>query len=83
LPSRTAEPAGAAVGVGRALGVAAGAADAVEVLLELDDELELVRSPLSHLPIAKRRTRVPTKINTTFPVLELFFVTVAVAAGGP
>jgi hypothetical protein len=28
---------------------------------------------------------LPTKINTTFPVLELFFVAVAVAvaAGGP
>jgi hypothetical protein len=82
LPSRTGDPAGAAVGVaGAAVGVAGadGAARGrLEVLLELDDELEVLSSLLPHFPTAKSRTKIPMTINATLP-LKLVFVAVAVA----
>jgi hypothetical protein len=79
LPSRTADPAGAAVAVGRALGAAAVAADRLEVVLE-PDELELLSSLLPHFPMAKRTTMTPTTTSATFPPLD-FFGAVATGEG--
>jgi hypothetical protein len=73
LPSRTGDPAGAAVGVAGWVGLADGAVyERLEVLLEFDVELELLSSLLPHFPMAKRTTTAATMINATFPPLELF-----------
>src|SRR5690242_1211459 len=76
FPSRTGDPAGAAVGVTWDAGAGA-AARLVAARLELDEELDEpddLSSLPAHLPIAKSSTRMPTTINATLPPLEGFFV---------
>jgi hypothetical protein len=77
LPSRAADPAGAAVGVAGSAGAVA-ARGRLDVLLELDaDELDLLVSLLPHFPMTKRAMTMATTINATFPPLARFVVVVA------